>query len=136
MRPRYLEDEGLYVGARPPVSLANENVLENRILKTKEVMPRCAEQPHSTLLSFFIFYVRIFHFKGKKWFGDDGRIIALPNPIKESSTRPLLFHMEEKLDPELQPVYRRVRLSLPPLFICAFTLIYTTGKCVVFLKLV
>uniref|UniRef100_H3C4H9 Coiled-coil and C2 domain containing 2A n=1 Tax=Tetraodon nigroviridis TaxID=99883 RepID=H3C4H9_TETNG len=79
-RPRYLEDEGLYVGERPPVSLANENVLENRILKTKE---------------------------GKKWFGDDGSIIALPNPIKESSTRPLLFHMEEKLDPELQPVYRR-----------------------------
>lgn len=38
MRPRYLEDEGLYVGERPPVSLANENVLENRILKTKEVM--------------------------------------------------------------------------------------------------
>lgn len=38
MRPRYLEDEGLYVGERPLVSLANENVLENRILKTKEVM--------------------------------------------------------------------------------------------------
>lgn len=38
VRPRYLEDEGLYVGERPPVSLANENVLENRILKTKEVI--------------------------------------------------------------------------------------------------
>lgn len=46
MRPRYLEDEGLYVGERPPVSLANENVLENRILKTKEVRPHCAEQAH------------------------------------------------------------------------------------------
>ena len=45
MRPRYLEDEGLYVGERPPVSLANENVLENRILKTKEVKPHCAEPP-------------------------------------------------------------------------------------------
>lgn len=39
MRPRYLEDEGLYVGERPHVSVANENVLENRVLKTKEVKP-------------------------------------------------------------------------------------------------
>lgn len=37
MKPRYLEDEGLYVGERPPVSLTNENILENRILKIKEV---------------------------------------------------------------------------------------------------
>lgn len=52
-------------------------------------------------------------FKGRKWFGDDGRIIALPDPIKESSTRPLLFHMEEDLDPALQTVYRKVRLITP-----------------------
>uniref|UniRef100_A0A3B4FZB3 Coiled-coil and C2 domain containing 2A n=1 Tax=Pundamilia nyererei TaxID=303518 RepID=A0A3B4FZB3_9CICH len=84
MKPRYLEDEGLYVGERPPVSLTNENILENRILKMEE---------------------------GKKWFGDDGRIIALPNPIKESSTRPPLFHMEEALDPALQTVYRKKRSS-------------------------
>lgn len=37
MKPRYLEDEGLYVGERPPVSLTNENILENRILKMEEV---------------------------------------------------------------------------------------------------
>ncbi|XP_071343109.1 coiled-coil and C2 domain-containing protein 2A isoform X2 [Trachinotus anak] len=80
MKPRYLEDEGLYVGERPPVSLTNENILENRILKMEE---------------------------GKRWFGDDGRIIALPDPIKESSTRPPLFHMEEDLDPALQTVYRK-----------------------------
>uniref|UniRef100_A0A3Q1IF17 C2 domain-containing protein n=1 Tax=Anabas testudineus TaxID=64144 RepID=A0A3Q1IF17_ANATE len=78
MKPRYLEDEGLYVGERPPVSLTNENILENRILKMEE-----------------------------KWFGDDGRIIALPNPIKESSTRPPLLHMEEDLDPALQTVYKK-----------------------------
>ncbi|XP_076014347.1 coiled-coil and C2 domain-containing protein 2A isoform X2 [Genypterus blacodes] len=80
MQPRYLEDEGLYVGERPPVSPINENILENRILKMEE---------------------------GKKWFGDDGRIIALPDPIKESSTRPPLFHMEEDLDPALHTVYRK-----------------------------
>lgn len=46
MEPRYLEDEGLYVGERPPVSLTNENILENRILKMEEVistnMPDCS----------------------------------------------------------------------------------------------
>ncbi|XP_056270591.1 coiled-coil and C2 domain-containing protein 2A isoform X2 [Pseudoliparis swirei] len=83
-QPRYLEDEGLYVGERPPVSPANQNILENRFLKMEE---------------------------GKKWFGDDGRIVALPDPIKESSTRPPLFHMEEDLDPALQPVYRKALKS-------------------------
>uniref|UniRef100_A0A3Q3N7K7 Coiled-coil and C2 domain containing 2A n=1 Tax=Labrus bergylta TaxID=56723 RepID=A0A3Q3N7K7_9LABR len=87
MKPRYLEDEGLYVGERPPVSLTNENILENRILKMEE---------------------------GKKWFGDDGRIMALPDPIKESSTRPPLFNMEDDLDPALQTVYRKS--SHHPLF--------------------
>ncbi|XP_060934901.1 coiled-coil and C2 domain-containing protein 2A [Limanda limanda] len=80
MRPRYLEDEGLYVGKRPPMSRTNENILESRILKMEE---------------------------GKKWIGDDGRIMALPDPIKESSTRPPLFLMEEDLDPALQTVYRK-----------------------------
>ncbi|XP_072295526.1 coiled-coil and C2 domain-containing protein 2A isoform X2 [Eucyclogobius newberryi] len=84
IKPRYLEDEGLYVGERPPVSLTNENILENRLLKSEE---------------------------GKKWFGDDGRIMALPNPIKESSTRPPLFHMEEELDPELQTLFRKPVIS-------------------------
>ncbi|XP_048108289.1 coiled-coil and C2 domain-containing protein 2A isoform X3 [Alosa alosa] len=80
MQPRYLEEEGLYVGERPVVSLTNENILENRILR----------QDQAT-----------------KWFGDDGRIIVLPDPIKESSTRPPLFHVEGDLDPSLQTVYRK-----------------------------
>uniref|UniRef100_A0A3Q2QNJ9 Coiled-coil and C2 domain containing 2A n=1 Tax=Fundulus heteroclitus TaxID=8078 RepID=A0A3Q2QNJ9_FUNHE len=84
MKPRFLEDEGLYVGERPPVSLTNENILENRILKMSE---------------------------GNKWFGDDGKVIALPDPIKESSTRPPLFHMEGDLDPALQTVYRKALKS-------------------------
>ncbi|XP_034439530.1 coiled-coil and C2 domain-containing protein 2A-like [Hippoglossus hippoglossus] len=83
-RPRYLEDEGLYVGKRPPMSQTNENILENRILKMEE---------------------------GKKWIGDDRRIMALPDPVKESSTRPPLFHMEEDLDPALQTVYRKATRS-------------------------
>ena len=38
MRPRYLEDEGLYVGERPLVLRSNENILENRILKQEQVI--------------------------------------------------------------------------------------------------
>lgn len=111
VKPRYPEDEGLYVGERPPVSRSNENMLENRVLKTEEVMTRpngvtCWPGPDLKKLTTEI----VFSFlKGKRWFGDDGRIMALPNPIKESSTRPPLFHMEEDVDPALQTVYRKVR---------------------------
>lgn len=37
VQPRYLEEEGLYVGERPPVSRSNQNILENRILKQDPV---------------------------------------------------------------------------------------------------
>uniref|UniRef100_A0A9J7XB35 DUF5523 domain-containing protein n=1 Tax=Cyprinus carpio carpio TaxID=630221 RepID=A0A9J7XB35_CYPCA len=84
VRPRHLEEEGLYVGERPPVCLTNQNILENRILKQAE---------------------------GRKWFGDDGRIIALPEPIKESSSRPPLFILEDELDPALQTAYRKALKS-------------------------
>ncbi|XP_043918517.1 coiled-coil and C2 domain-containing protein 2A [Protopterus annectens] len=80
MQPRYLEDEGLYVGERPAVSLVNQNILENRMLKQQE---------------------------GKKWFGDDGKIIALPIPIKQSFTRPSIFSLEEDIDSALETVFRK-----------------------------
>ncbi|KAM9445041.1 coiled-coil and C2 domain-containing protein 2A [Clarias gariepinus] len=84
VRPRYLEEEGLYVGERPYVSRTNQNIMENRIIKQNQ---------------------------GMKWFGDDGRIMALPDPIKESSSRPPLFHLEEELEPALQTVYRKALKS-------------------------
>ncbi|XP_062492386.1 coiled-coil and C2 domain-containing protein 2A isoform X1 [Pezoporus occidentalis] len=78
MQPRYLEDEGLYIGERPFVSQSNQNIVENRILRQEQ---------------------------GKGWFGDDGKILALPNPIKQSSTRPPIFSLEEGIAPELETVY-------------------------------
>uniref|UniRef100_A0A8C3JMQ5 Coiled-coil and C2 domain containing 2A n=1 Tax=Calidris pygmaea TaxID=425635 RepID=A0A8C3JMQ5_9CHAR len=77
VQPRYLEDEGLYTGERPFVSQSNQNILENRILRQE------------------------------RWFGDDGKILALPNPIKQSSTRPPIFSLEEGIAPELETVYRK-----------------------------
>ncbi|XP_053109462.1 coiled-coil and C2 domain-containing protein 2A isoform X3 [Hemicordylus capensis] len=79
MQPRYLEDEGLYTGERPVVSLPNQNIVENRLLRQEQ---------------------------GKKWFGDDGNILALPNPIKQSATRPPIFSEEGK-EPELETFYKK-----------------------------
>uniref|UniRef100_A0A674INJ9 Coiled-coil and C2 domain containing 2A n=2 Tax=Terrapene triunguis TaxID=2587831 RepID=A0A674INJ9_9SAUR len=80
MQPRYLEDEGLYTGERPIVSLSNQNILENRILTQEQ---------------------------GKRWFGDDGKLLALPSPIKQSSTRPPIFSLEEGIEPELETLYKK-----------------------------
>ncbi|XP_062991571.1 coiled-coil and C2 domain-containing protein 2A isoform X2 [Elgaria multicarinata webbii] len=79
-QPRYLEDEGLYTGDRPVVSQPNQNILENRILKQE---------------------------RGKKWFGDDGQILALPNPVKQSCTRPPIFPLEEGKEQELETLYKK-----------------------------
>lgn len=61
MKPRYLEDEGLYVGERPPVSLTNENILENRILKTEEVLSALicltSQKYHNLFLFFNILHI-------------------------------------------------------------------------------
>ncbi|KAG8453520.1 hypothetical protein GDO86_000229 [Hymenochirus boettgeri] len=84
MQPRYLEDEGLYTGEKPRVSQTNQNVLENRILRQDEE---------------------------KKWFGDDGKILALANPIKPSFTRPPVFLLQEGIDPSLETVYVK---AVPP----------------------
>ncbi|XP_025946416.1 coiled-coil and C2 domain-containing protein 2A isoform X4 [Apteryx rowi] len=80
MQPRFLEDEGLYTGERPFVPPSNLNILENRILRQEQ---------------------------GKEWFGDDGKILALPNPIKQSLTRPPIFSLEEGIEPELETLYRK-----------------------------
>ncbi|XP_067894068.1 coiled-coil and C2 domain-containing protein 2A isoform X2 [Heterodontus francisci] len=83
-QPRFLEDEGIYVGERPKVSKSNQNILENRLLKNEE---------------------------GKKWFGSDGRIIALANPIKHTQTRPPIFSLHEKVYPAIETLYKKAEKS-------------------------
>ncbi|XP_072921083.1 coiled-coil and C2 domain-containing protein 2A isoform X2 [Hemitrygon akajei] len=84
MQPRYPEDEGIYVGEKPKVSKPNQNIFENRLLKNED---------------------------GKKWFGSDGRIIALPNPIKQTKTRPPIFSPHDEVDPALETLYRKAEKS-------------------------
>nr|XP_056711092.1 coiled-coil and C2 domain-containing protein 2A [Euleptes europaea] len=86
MQPRYLEDEGLYTGERPAVPLSNQTMMENRLLRQEQ---------------------------GKKWFGDDGKILALPNPVKQSCTRPPIFSVEEGKEPELETFYRKAMKMMP-----------------------
>jgi len=75
---RYLEDEGIFVGEKPVVLSTNVNILENRIL----------HQPD----------------KGQAWFGLDGQIDSLPNPLKQIQTRPWL-ELEEDIDENIQTYY-------------------------------
>ncbi|XP_043762095.1 coiled-coil and C2 domain-containing protein 2A isoform X6 [Cervus elaphus] len=80
VQPRYLEDEGLYIGARPEVPRTNQNIMENRLL---------TQEP------------------GRRWFGDDGRILALPNPIKPAPSRPPMLTQEQDIKAELETLYKK-----------------------------
>ncbi|XP_051883707.1 protein CC2D2B-like [Pristis pectinata] len=82
LAPRILKDEGFYVSRKPEVLKKNINKMENRFLVQKE---------------------------NKSWFGEDGNIIALPDPIKlpwncrqPSSDNP---------EPCLETVYRKAIVS-------------------------
>nr|XP_020027226.1 coiled-coil and C2 domain-containing protein 2A [Castor canadensis] len=80
VQPRFLEDEGLYIGARPEVSRTNQNIMENRLLM---------QEPE------------------RKWFGDNGRILALPSPIKPFPVRPALLTQEQSVKAELEMLYKK-----------------------------
>uniref|UniRef100_A0A673T361 Coiled-coil and C2 domain containing 2A n=1 Tax=Suricata suricatta TaxID=37032 RepID=A0A673T361_SURSU len=80
VQPRFLEDEGLYIGARPDVPRTCQNIVENRLLR---------QEP------------------GGRWFGDDGRILALPNPIKLVPSRPPMLPQERGVKAELETLYKK-----------------------------
>ncbi|CAI8044902.1 Coiled-coil and C2 domain-containing protein 2A [Geodia barretti] len=67
MPPRFCEDEGLYVGRRPRLKWTNRIIVENRLLHRYD--------------------------KGRGLFGEDGVVLALPDPLQESPLRPpILAH--------------------------------------------
>ncbi|KAJ8790054.1 hypothetical protein J1605_004806 [Eschrichtius robustus] len=80
VQPRYPEDEGLYIGARLEVPRTNQNIMENRLL---------VQEP------------------GRRWFGDDGRILALPNPIRPFPSRPPMLPQEQDIKAELKTLYKK-----------------------------
>ncbi|XP_048762965.2 coiled-coil and C2 domain-containing protein 2A-like isoform X2 [Ostrea edulis] len=80
LQPRFLEDEGFYVGTRPKISGWNVNKMENRLIK---------------------------ELHREKWFGEDGRMIVLPNPLRPTPSRPPI---PEEQEPELETQYRKAIL--------------------------
>ncbi|GFT89046.1 coiled-coil and C2 domain-containing protein 2A [Nephila pilipes] len=73
--PRNLEDEGFYVGKKPEVSKRNINRLENRLIAQKEF----------------------------QWFGDDGLVKMLPDPVFKSPIRHVVEEQADKF-PDLEYV--------------------------------
>eukprot|EP01137_Pigoraptor_chileana_P026496 Opistho-2@7843 len=59
--PRYVEDEGLYVGMRPNMTSWNLNRVENRLLMEG--------------------------LRSKGWFGEDGHLVSLPDPLRKVASR-------------------------------------------------
>lgn len=79
---RFLEEEGIYLGDPPFVPSRIQNKMENRILHEYLEGWRQGES--------------------KRWFGQNGKLLALPNPILKHSTRPA---ESDDLDPALETVY-------------------------------
>ncbi|XP_041065239.1 protein CC2D2B-like [Carcharodon carcharias] len=86
--PRVLEEEGFYVSHKPDVLKKNINKMENRFLMQEE---------------------------RKYWFGEDGNMIALPDPVELSwkCRLPSLDHVVEDPKPGLETVYRKAIVSEP-----------------------
>ena len=76
--PRYLEDEGFYIGTKPTVLRRNINRMENRLLNNKE--------------------------DNAKWFGEDGCLISLPDPLKDFPTRPPLPEEDQEYTTYQKPI--------------------------------
>ncbi|GIY46725.1 coiled-coil and C2 domain-containing protein 2A [Caerostris darwini] len=73
--PRNLQDEGFFVGKKPEVSKRSINILENRLVTQKEI----------------------------QWFGDDGLVKMLPDPVCRSPIRHVVEEDAEKF-PDLEYV--------------------------------
>ncbi|KAK3580952.1 hypothetical protein CHS0354_006977 [Potamilus streckersoni] len=84
-QPRFLEEEGFYVGIRPQTSGMNQNKMEHRLLKEAEKG----------------------RLSSKKWFGEDGRILALPDPLRGTPSRP---PVPEEPEPHLETVFRHATM--------------------------
>ena len=103
--PRFPEEEGMYIGVRPAVKKLNQNKVENRYrIAIYSKYTLCQFYKYllylkTTIIDIFPFtnFARILKERSVKdgtdhhrnpWFGQDGRLVALPNPIQRMATRP------------------------------------------------
>ena len=75
-RPRFVEEEGLYIGERPRVPRRVKNRLENRILHEYDHGGAGGGEDREGGRR-----------RNRDWFGRDGRLVALPDPTLRPPTR-------------------------------------------------
>lgn len=80
---RYLEEEGIFVGDKPAILPTNINILENRLLKEPKF--------------------------DRAWFGLDGRVEILPNPLKTIITKSWVEN-ELNIDENLHTYYSKAKI--------------------------
>ncbi|CAH8585133.1 unnamed protein product [Schistosoma intercalatum] len=113
--PRYLEDEGYYIGKQPYVAPTNLRRLENRILKEIQMDVyglKSLNDFHSAdiqLINGTLQDQELEHKKRLKiqsWFREDGSLDLQPNPLRNIPSRPPLWDEQFNPIPEkLQTVY-------------------------------
>ncbi|VDP68565.1 unnamed protein product, partial [Schistosoma mattheei] len=116
--PRYLEDEGYYIGKQPYVAPTNLRRLENRILKEIQMDVyglKSLNDFHSAdiqLINGTLQDQELEHKKRLKiqsWFREDGSLDLQPNPLRNIPSRPPLWDEQFNPMPEkLQTVYVHV----------------------------
>ncbi len=77
-RPRFVEEEGLYIGERPRVPRRVKNRLENRILHEYDHGGGGGGEDREGGGG---------RRRNRDWFGRDGRLVALPDPTLRPPTR-------------------------------------------------
>ncbi|CAI2731745.1 unnamed protein product [Schistosoma spindalis] len=113
--PRYLEDEGYYIGKQPYVAPTNLRRLENRILKEIQMdvyglkSLNDFQSADIQLLNGTLQDQELEHKKRLKfqsWFREDGLLDLQPNPLRNIPSRPPLWDEQFNPIPEkLQTVY-------------------------------
>lgn len=96
------------MGEKPEVLPQNRNILENRLLR----------QPD----------------KGEGWFGANGEVKTIPNPVKQYPTKPW-DHALEDVDQSVETIYIKATMSATEdkyLQVCKlFYFLFSIGKLVV-----
>ncbi|VDP19706.1 unnamed protein product [Schistosoma margrebowiei] len=113
--PRYLEDEGYYIGKQPYVAPTNLRRLENRILKEIQMDIyglKSLNDFHSADIQLINGTSQDQELENKKrlkiqsWFREDGSLDLQPNPLRNIPSRPPLWDEQFNPIPEkLQTVY-------------------------------
>ena len=100
--PRHRDDEGLYVGRRPEVKRTNHNAVENRLLQRPDrVIKKEKRKIKFNQKNYYNYYIL---FQGRGWFGEDGLLLTLPDPLTETRLRPMILAHDSTRNIELVPV--------------------------------